>query len=70
METPVMREEIQTCLQAWIAFMEFARHNELTPAERNAIGHLPLVLGLDLYSTPSPDDSPLAETLSNMPPID
>ena len=59
METPVIREEVQAYLQACLAFAEFSRFNELTPAEREAIGNLSHALGLNLHPTPSLDDPPL-----------
>jgi hypothetical protein len=69
METPVIREEVQAYLQACIAFAEFSRYNELTTAEREAIGNLSQALGLNLHRTPSPGDLLLTATLSNIPPI-
>ena len=70
METAVIRQEVQAYLQACVAFGEFSRSTELTTAEIEAIGKLSQALGLNLHRTSSPDDAPLAATLSNLPPID
>ena len=73
METPLIREEVQVYLKACEAFADFSRYmmtryNELTPAEREAIGAQ--IPGLNLPYTAPPDNAPLATTLSNLPPID
>ena len=60
METPVIREEVQAFLQACLAFAEFSQVNELTIAEREAIGNLSQTLGFNLHRTSSPHDPPLA----------
>jgi hypothetical protein len=70
METPVIREEMQTYLQGSLAFAEFCRRNELTTAEHEALGTLAHTLGVSVHPEPSPDEPPLAATLSNLPLID
>ena len=68
METPVIREEVQAFLQACQSFMGFKQYTRLTTAERKAIANIAQTLGSDFK--PSPDDPPLATTLSTFPPID
>jgi hypothetical protein len=70
METTVIREEVQAYLQGSLAFAEFCRNNELTTAEREALGTLAQTLGLTVHPVPPPDGPPLADTLSNLPPIE
>ena len=52
METPVIREEVHAYLQACIAFAEFSQYNDLTTAEREAVGNLSQTLGLNLHARP------------------
>ena len=71
MEPTVIREEVQTFLQACQQFAGFAQDNRLTTAEREAIANV-IRTGLNLKpsSPDDPDDPPLAAILSNMPLID
>ena len=68
MEPTIIREEVQTFLQACQGFAGFAQYNRLTTAEREAIVNVVRRLGLNFK--PFPDDPSLAATLSNMPLID
>ena len=70
METPVIREEVQAYLQGSLAFAEFCRYNDLTTAEREALGNLAQTLGVSVHPVPRLDVQPLAATLSNLPPIE
>ena len=49
MEQPVIREEVQAYLQAGLALAEFSQSNELTTAEREAVGNLAQTLELNLH---------------------
>jgi hypothetical protein len=70
MDTPVIREEVQAYLQNSQAFAEFCRYNELTTAEREALGNFAQTLGLNVHPVPPPDGPPLAATLSSLHPND
>jgi hypothetical protein len=68
MEPTIIREEVQAFTQACQSFTGFVLSNRLTPAERETIANVVHTLGSDFK--PSPDDPPLATTLSNLPLID
>ena len=56
MEPTVIREEVQSFLQACQSFTGFAQYNGLTTAEREAIANVVRTLGSDFK--PSPDAQP------------
>ena len=67
MEATVIREEVQTFVQACQKFAGFAQYNRLTTAEREAIATV-IRTGLNLKTSPDdPGDPPLAAILSSMP---
>ena len=57
-----MRDEVQAYLQASLTFAEFCRHNELTTAEREALGNLAQALGLNVHPVPPANGPPLADS--------
>ena len=66
MEEPVIREEVQAYLQNSLAFAEFCRQNELTPAEREALGTLAQTLGLNVHPVPPSNGASFGD-VSRMP---
>ena len=54
-----MREEVQAYLQACTVFVEFVQHNELTTAEREAIGNV----FSGVAQLPAPGSDPIERAL-------
>jgi hypothetical protein len=72
MMATVLREEEQSFLWAAETLGVLARYNELTAVERKTVHTFILALEEEVgpfSPEPSPDDPPLAATLSNLPRI-